>query len=436
MHLEVKKIDTLFFLNYTVGMLDIRETAYYNEESFSRRDYADKLLSWQNQHVIKVITGVRRAGKSVVLRDFCKEISKFVSDEQITFLNFEMLENEDLLDYHALYSALKNRLLPGVKNYILLDEIQLVENFEKVIDSLFVNPNVDIYLTGSNANLLSSEIATLLSGRYVELHVLPFSFREFQNAYKAHFPEKNLDMPSLYTKFITFGGFPYLHNIYEHNENIRDYISGLYATIVLKDIQQRKKISDTILLEKVVKFALAHTGNLLSPKKISDTFVSNGRKTAPSTVENCLNALCESFLFYKLNRYDIKGKETLKTLEKYYAVDMGLKFFMLGARGGNEGHVLENVVFIELKRRGFDLFVGKFDDLEVDFVAVKDGKTHYVQVSLTVRDEETLRRELKPLYAIKDSFPKILITMDNAPVVYHDGIKQLFALDFLNGAEL
>lgn len=417
-------------------MLDIRETAYYTEESFSRKDYVDKLLSWQNHHIIKVITGVRRAGKSVVLRNFCREISKSVPDQQITFLNFEMLENEELLEYHALHSALKSRLIQGKKNYILLDEIQLVGNFEKVIDSLFVNPDVDIYLTGSNANLLSSEIATLLSGRYVELHVLPFSFLEFQTAYKSHFPTQNLDAATLYTKFITFGGFPYLHNIYEHNENIRDYISGLYATIVLKDIQQRKKISDTILLEKIVKFALVHMGNLLSPKKISDTFVSSGRKTAPLTVEKCLNALCESFLFYKLNRYDIKGKETLKTLEKYYAVDMGLKFFMLGTRGGDEVHILENIVFLELKRRGYELFIGKIDDMEVDFIAIKDGKTHYVQVSLTVRDEETLKRELRPFYAIKDSFPKILLTMDNAPVIYHDGIKQLFALDFLNGAEL
>ena len=270
----------------------------------------------------------------------------------------------------------------------------------------------------------------------MELHVLPFSFSEFQTAYKSHFSEQNLDIPSLYTKFITFGGFPYLHNIYEQNENIRDYISGLYSTIVLKDIQQRKKISDTVLLEKVVKFALVHTGNLLSPKKISDTFVSNGRKTAPLTIENCLNALCESFLFYKLNRYDVRGKETLKTLEKYYAVDMGLRFFMLGAKGGDEGHILENVVFIELKRRGYDLYVGKIDDMEIDFIAIKDGKTNYVQVSLSVRDEATLQRKLKPFYSIKDFFPKILITMDNAPIMYHDGIKQLFALDFLNGAEL
>lgn len=321
-------------------------------------------------------------------------------------------------------------------NYILLDEIQNVANFEKVIDSLFVLPNVDIYLTGSNANLLSSEIATLLSGRYVELHVLPFSFIEFQEAYKIFNSESNLDILSLYTKYISFGGFPYLYHIYEQNENIRDYISGLYSTIVLKDIQQRKKIADTILLEKVVKFALLHTGNLLSPKKICDTFVSSGRKTSSATVENCLNALCESYLFYKVNRYNIKGKEVLKTLEKYYAVDMGLRFFMLGAKTGDEGHILENIVFLELKRRNFEIFVGKIDDMEIDFIAKKGGNINYVQVSLSVRNEETLQRELKPLLAVKDNFPKTLITLDNAPIIFHNGIKQIYALDFLNGAEL
>ena len=417
-------------------MIDLRETTYYSETSLVREDYTQKLLSWKDQHVIKVVTGVRRSGKSVVLREFCKELSKTVSYEQITFLNFELLENEELLEYHALHKLLKSKLVSGKMNYILLDEIQLVENFEKVIDSLFVLPNVDIYVTGSNANLLSSEIATLLSGRYVELHVLPFSFVEFKAGYKKCFPESNLDAATLYTKFITYGGFPYLHNIYEKDEAVKEYISGFYATIVLKDIQQRKKISDTILLEKIVKYALVHTGNLFSPKKICDTFVSSGRKTAPLTVENCLNALCESFLFYKVNRYDIKGKETLKTLEKYYAVDMGLRFFMLGARGGDEGHILENLVFLELKRRGYDLYVGKIDDMEIDFIAKKDGALSYIQVALSVRDEVTLQRELRPLQSVKDSFPKLLITMDNAPVIYHNGIKQLYAIDFFNGVEL
>ncbi len=417
-------------------MLDLRETLSYKEESLRRTDYMQWLLEWKDQQVIKVITGVRRSGKSVVMKDFCRELSKTASREQISFLNFEMLENEELLEYHALHKVLKDKLLPDRMNYILLDEIQLVEKFEKVIDSLFILPNVDIYITGSNANLLSGEIATLLSGRYVELHVLPFSFREFKAGYKKRFPDSNLDSASLYTRFITYGGFPYLHNIYGMDNIVRDYIGGLYATIVLKDIQQRKKISDTVLLEKIVKFTLVHAGNLISPKKICDSFISGGRKTAPLTVENCLNALCESFLFYKLNRYDIKGKETLKTLEKYYAVDMGLRFFMLGARGGDEGHILENLVFLELKRRGYELYVGKADDMEIDFIAKRDGAEMYVQVALSVRDEATLQRELRPLLSVKNSFKKVLITLDNAPVLYHDGIKQLYAIDFFEGAEL
>jgi len=417
-------------------MIDFRNTSLYKEDSYFRKEYIEKLLSWRDHHLIKVITGVRRSGKSVILKEVCKEISKSASENQISFFNFEMLENEDIIDYHKLHSVLKERIQDDKMNYIFLDEIQLVEKFEKVVDSLFILPNVDIYLTGSNASMLSSEIATLLSGRYIEINVLPFSFTEFQTAYKAKFSQESFDLPTLYTKYITFGGFPYLHNIYEKNEAIRDYISGLYSTIVLKDIQQRKKIADTILLEKIVKFALVHTGNLLSPKKICDTFVSSGRKTSSATIDNCLSALCETYLFYKLNRYDIRGKETLKTLEKYYAVDMGLRFFMLGARGGDEGHILENIVFLELLRRGYELSVGKIDDMEIDFIAQKDGALNYIQVSLSVRDEATLKRELKPLNAVKDNFPKTLITLDNAPVIYHDGIKQIYALDFLNGEAL
>lgn len=417
-------------------MIDLRETPYFEETSLTRQNYLDKLFSWKDKHVIKVITGSRRSGKSVILKEFCKEISKSVPVEQINFFNFEMLENEELQDYHLLYKILKNRLLKDKMNYVFLDEIQLVPNFEKVIDSLFIMPNVDIYLTGSNANMLSGEIATLLSGRYVEINILPFSFVEFQMGYKAKFPNHNLDLATLYTKYITFGGFPYLYHIYEEKETIKDYVQGLYSTIVLKDIQQRKKISDTLLLEKIVKFALQNTANLLSPKKICDTFVSSGKKTSPAMVDNCLSALCETYLFYKINRYDVKGKEILKTLEKYYAVDMGLRFFMLGTKTGDEGHILENLVFLELKRRGYEIYIGKIDDMEIDFVAIKDGVTNYIQVALTVREESTLQRELRPLVSVKDSFPKVLLTMDNSPVIYHKGIKQLYALDFLNGEKL
>lgn len=414
-------------------MIDLRETLYFDEYSLVRKEYLDKLHSWKDKHVIKVITGSRRSGKSVILKEFCKEISKNASYEQITFFNFEMLENEELQDYHILYDVIKKRLIKDEMNYIFLDEIQLVPTFEKVIDSLFIMPNVDIYLTGSNANMLSGEIATLLSGRYIEINILPFSFQEFQIGYKTKFPNHTLDLATLYTKYISFGGFPYLYHIYEEREAIKEYIQGLYSTIVLKDIQQRKKISDTLLLEKIVKFALQNTANLLSPKKICDTFVSSGKKTSPAMIDNCLSALCETYLFYKINRYDVKGKEILKTLEKYYAVDMGLRFFMLGAKTGDEGHILENLIFLELKRRGYEIYIGKVDDMEIDFVAIKDGAITYIQVALTVREESTLKRELKPLSSVKDSFPKILLTMDNFPVTYHNGIKQLYALDFLNG---
>lgn len=417
-------------------MIDLRETLYFDEYSLVRKEYLDKLHSWKDKHVIKVITGSRRSGKSVILKEFCKEISKNASYEQITFFNFEMLENEDLQDYHILYDVIKKRLIKDKMNYIFLDEIQLVPTFEKVIDSLFIMPNVDIYLTGSNANMLSGEIATLLSGRYIEINILPFSFQEFQIGYKTKFPNHTLDLATLYTKYISFGGFPYLYHIYEEREAIKEYIQGLYSTIVLKDIQQRKKISDTLLLEKIVKFALQNTANLLSPKKICDTFVSSGKKTSPAMIDNCLSALCETYLFYKINRYDVKGKEILKTLEKYYAVDMGLRFFMLGAKTGDEGHILENLIFLELKRRGYEIYIGKVDDMEIDFVAIKDGAITYIQVALTVREESTLKRELKPLSSVKDSFPKILLTMDNFPVTYHNGIKQLYALDFLNGDSL
>lgn len=413
-------------------MKDIRETELYKQKTFTRDDYLQKLLQWKDKHEIKVITGIRRCGKSVLLMEFCKELEKQnVEYNQITFLNFEQLENEDLCEYHSLYNFLNNRLQKNKMNYILLDEIQIVQNFEKVVDSLFINPNVDIYLTGSNATLLSGEIATLLSGRYIEMNILPFSYLEFSQSYTENSPNEKLDATSLYRKYITYGGFPYISTILGQDDLIRDYIGGLYSTIVLKDIQQRKKVVDTLGLEKIVKFALQNTGNLFSSKKISDTFVSSGKKISPATVELYLTSLCESFLFYKINRYDVKGKEILKTLEKYYATDLGLRFFMLGSKTGDDGHILENVIFLELLRRGFEIYIGKNGDAEIDFVTVKGAEHCYYQVALTVQDETTLKRELKPLLSIKDSFPKYLITMDNVPVTYHNGIKQIYALDFL-----
>lgn len=388
------------------------------------------LWDWKDKKVIKVVTGVRRCGKSTLLSQFKSEVEKLGECNTIS-INFDDLENEFLCDYHVLYQHLMEKITDRLMNYIFLDEIQLVPQFEKVVNSLFLKENVDIYITGSNAYMLSGEIATLLSGRYVEIKMLPFSFAEYAQ-FKRDFLKKEVAADeTLYNEYVSLGGFPYVASISNDKNLVRDYIRGIYSTIVLKDIIQRKKLSDSDVLEKVCKFTLSNVGNLVSSKKVSDTLTSGGRKTSPATVENCYNALTESYLFYKATRYDIKGKEFLKSLEKYYAVDMGLRFFMLGIRTGDDGFILENVVFLELLRRGYEVYVGKYNDFEIDFVAKKDGLTEYYQVALSVRGQDTLERELRPFRLIKDNYPKFLITLDNSNDIDHDGITQVYAVKWL-----
>lgn len=388
------------------------------------------LWDWKDKKVIKVVTGVRRCGKSTLLSQFKSEVEK-VGECNTVSINFDDLENEFLCDYHVLYQHLMEKITDRLMNYIFLDEIQLVPQFEKVVNSLFLKENVDIYITGSNAYMLSGEIATLLSGRYVEIKMLPFSFAEYAQ-FKRDFLKKEVATDeTLYNEYVSLGGFPYVASISNDKNLVRDYIRGIYSTIVLKDIIQRKKLSDSDVLEKVCKFTLSNVGNLISSKKVSDTLTSGGRKTSPATVENCYNALTESYLFYKATRYDIKGKEFLKSLEKYYAVDMGLRFFMLGIRTGDDGFILENVVFLELLRRGYEVYVGKYNDFEIDFVAKKDGLTEYYQVALSVRGQDTLERELRPFRLIKDNYPKFLITLDNSNDIDHDGIMQVYAVKWL-----
>ena len=388
------------------------------------------LWDWKDKKVIKVVTGVRRCGKSTLLSQFKSEVEK-VGECNTVSINFDDLENEFLCDYHVLYQHLMEKITDRLMNYIFLDEIQLVPQFEKVVNSLFLKENVDIYITGSNAYMLSGEIATLLSGRYVEIKMLPFSFAEYAQ-FKRDFLKKEVAADeTLYNEYVSLGGFPYVASISNDKNLVRDYIRGIYSTIVLKDIIQRKKLSDSDVLEKVCKFTLSNVGNLVSSKKVSDTLTSGGRKTSPATVENCYNALTESYLFYKATRYDIKGKEFLKSLEKYYAVDMGLRFFMLGIRTGDDGFILENVVFLELLRRGYEVYVGKYNDFEIDFVAKKDGLTEYYQVALSVRGQDTLERELRPFRLIKDNYPKFLITLDNSNDIDHDGITQVYAVKWL-----
>ncbi len=388
------------------------------------------LWDWKDKKVIKVVTGVRRCGKSTLLSQFKSEVEKLGECNTVS-INFDDLENEFLCDYHVLYQHLMEKITDRLMNYIFLDEIQLVPQFEKVVNSLFLKENVDIYITGSNAYMLSGEIATLLSGRYVEIKMLPFSFAEYAQ-FKRDFLKKEVAADeTLYNEYVSLGGFPYVASISNDKNLVRDYIRGIYSTIVLKDIIQRKKLSDSDVLEKVCKFTLSNVGNLISSKKVSDTLTSGGRKTSPATVENCYNALTESYLFYKATRYDIKGKEFLKSLEKYYAVDMGLRFFMLGIRTSDDGFILENVVFLELLRRGYEVYVGKYNDFEIDFVAKKDGLTEYYQVALSVRGQDTLERELRPFRLIKDNYPKFLITLDNSNDIDHDGITQVYAVKWL-----
>ena len=400
-----------------------------------RKEFQEQLLKWQNKKVIKVITGVRRCGKSTLLLEFQKTLlSQGITQDCIQSINLDSIENEHLYDYHILYNQITENLIPTKMNYIFLDEIQMVPDFEKAINSLFLKDNIDLYITGSNAYMLSGEIATLLSGRYIEIKMLPLSFPEYCELCSEISGSKVETNRKAYNQFVMFGGFPYIPNLLNDKEMIRDYLRGIYSTIVLKDILQRKKISDSDVLEKITKFSLSNIGNLTSSKKISDTLTSGGRKTASATVENCYSALTESYLFYKATRYDIKGKEFLKSLEKYYAVDTGLHYFMLGSKTGNEGFLLENIVYVELLRRGYEVYVGKFADMEVDFVAIKNGLPEYYQVSLSVTNEDTLKRELKPLKAIKDSYPKFLITLDECNEISHEGIRQIYALDWITSA--
>lgn len=396
-----------------------------------RTEYMSVLKSWKDKRVIKIVTGIRRCGKSSLLKMFQEHLLESgVDKSQVQDINFEDIDNEPYLDYHVLYSHVKQHLQTDKMNYLFFDEIQMVPDFQKVIDSLFLFDNVDIYLTGSNAYLLSGEIATLLTGRYIEIHILPFSFSEYIKALPT-----STSLEDAYREYIEYGAFPYIVQIRDNVEMVREYLSGLYNTIVLKDVVDRKKISDTMMLQSIVKFLADNIGNLSVIKRISDTMTSLGRKISSHTVENYVTALLDSYIFYSVPRYDAKGKQLLKTGQKLYLADIGLRRVICGSKGGDMGHILENIVYLELSRRGGEIYVGKFGEAEIDFIVIKDGQKRYYQVSLSVRDERTMQRELMPLKALTDSFPKYLITLDNDPVCYHDGIKQVYALDWLIGRE-
>lgn len=397
-----------------------------SKERIVRKEYLEQLRNLQHKKLIKIITGIRRCGKSTVMEMFRDELlENDVEENQIIFLNFEDYDNKHLRNPDELYSYIKERLTKKM-NYIFLDEIQRVENFPEIVDSLYIKDNVDIYITGSNSSLLSSEIATLISGRYVEIKMLPLSFTEFVQATKQ---EKHLSQA--YRQYVETSSFPYVIELLQTPDEINSYLEGIYNTILVKDIIDRKKIADTLVLKSVSQFLFDNIGLELSSKRIADTLTSNGRKSDPKTIEKYITSLEESFIVYKASRYNIKGKEYLKSLEKYYVSDIGLRNFMLGKKAMDVGHILENIVYLELIRRGYEVYVGKVDDMEIDFVAQNTQGNTYIQVSASVRDENTLARELKPLKAVRDNYPKILLTLDDDPDGDYDGIIRKNALDWL-----
>lgn len=388
--------------------------------------YLNRLISLKDKQLIKIITGIRRCGKSALFELFQDYLlQNGVSKQQIQSINFEENDNEDLQNYKLLYQHIKKNLVPDKMNYIFLDEIQNVPEFQKTVDSLYIQKNVDLYVTGSNAYLLSGELATLLSGRYIEINMLPLSFKEYSQA----FP--NVSKSDLFPNYIQNSSFPYAIQLQDDPSNLYQYLDGIYNTILIKDIANRKKMTDTSQLHRIVRFMADNIGNITSIKKISDTMKSDRQDIAPHTVDAYLTALKESFILYAASRYDVKGKEYLKTGEKYYLADVGLRYMLLGNKAQDFGHILENIVYLELLRRGYKVYVGKVGTQEVDFIALKGTDTEYYQVSLSVLDKNTLQRELSPLEKILDHNPKFLLTLDALPVSSHNGIKQINALDWL-----
>ena len=389
-----------------------------------RTEYLNFLKKLKDKNIIKVVTGIRRCGKSTLFELYKKHLlENGVDKNQIISLNFENPKDMIFNDWKELYTYIEDKLLQDKMNYIFLDEIQVIPNFEKTVDGLFINKNVDLYITGSNSYMLSGELATYLTGRYMQIHMLPLSFKEYLNHYGRDNELKKYDT------YIQNGGFPYLLNLNEDKDLIRNYLDGIYNTVLMKDVISRNNIKDTMMLESIIKFIFDNIGQLVSTNKISNTLNSNNRKNSVNTVESYLTNLIDSYIIYKISRYDIKGKEYLKTGDKYYVCDLGLRNYLLGGVK-DYGSILENIIFLELKRRGYEIYIGKYDDEEVDFVIKNNDGIKYIQVALSVRDEDTLKRELTSLKNIKDNYPKYLITLDYDTNDF-DGIKQISAIDFL-----
>ena len=393
-----------------------------------RYEYLEELKKWKDKDLIKVITGIRRCGKSTLFELYIDYLKKCgIKDDHIISINLEFPEY-DFKDYKELYNYVNSKIKDNDMYYVFLDEVQVVDKFEKAVDGLYIKKNVDEYITGSNANLLSGELATLLSGRYIEIKMFPLSFKEYANYVQ------DTSLERLYTNYINKSSMPYALKLDDQDE-VDKYLDSIYNTIIVKDIATRKKISDTAILKSIASFMFSSVGSVLSVKKIADTLTSNGRSISVHTVESYLDSLVESFIFNKVSRYDIKGKQYLQSGDKYYATDVTMRYALLGRKNIDLGHILENIVYLELVRRNYKVYIGKTGDKEVDFVAENSKVTIYFQVAYTVRDEKTLERELSALESINDHYPKFILTMDQDPEVDYNGIRKINVLDWLLGEE-
>ena len=398
----------------------------------NRKSYLNTLTEFLDKEVIKVIVGVRRCGKSTILKLFIEELKKRkIPGKNIIYINFESMRYRDIIDYNLFYDYVTERIPDKGKTYLLIDEPQNVTGWEKAVNSFMVDFDCDIYITGSNARLLSSELSTLIAGRYVEISLYPLSYKEYLDFHDAEKTEKT------FQDYLKFGGFPSIAELGENVDRINDVLDGIYNTVIVKDVITKNKIKDEELLQKIAMFLADNVGNSTSSNAIANSLVSEKRientKKAPaaSTVESYIRALEKAFVFYEAKRYDVKGKNILKTLGKYYIVDIGLRNILLGYRDVDRGHVLENIVFLELKRRGYHVFIGKVGDKEVDFIAEKASHKMYIQVCETLGDAKTLERELAPLLAIHNNYDKFIITNDRTFVESYEGIKVKNTADWL-----
>ena len=433
--------------------------------NLKKRDlYLQQLKAFQDTEMIKVITGIRRCGKSSWMKLMADELrSSGTEDKQIIEINFESMRFSEMT-VKEFYDYIADRVLPEKRMYLFFDEVQRIDGWENAVNSFRVDFDCDIYITGSNAHLLSSELSTYLSGRYVEIKVLPLSFREFLDFHGYQVTERKTltgqmkkritddegevcDTKELYEAYAKFGGMPMLADVGLEQDKVTAALDGVYSAVVVRDILEREKrkgqrtITDSLLLRKLMMFLADNIGNSVSATSIGNTLVSEGllengkRKAKPAThtIQAYIEALKESFIFYEIKRFDIKGREYLKTLGKYYIVDIGLRNYLLGYRDGDTGHILENIIYFELLRRGYDVAIGKLDNKEVDFIATKTDEKKYIQVTEAMTSPETRERELSPLQKISDNYEKLVIAMDPGLAQDQDGIKIVSAIEFLLG---